>query len=176
MKPWLIDVDSPQHVIEYGMLLMAALAWAGTIVISRNFPSKMDAPSLLLWSFGLSFALLLLFSVASGTSLHFPANSMPYALFNGVIVAPMGVLPDFIVQEAHADIVSDFISGNSCLRRAGFVHCPGRGDRRQPDRGKSTDLRRYHRGEPLRKFRVWGRTMLLKEPSYAAPQTACDPG
>jgi hypothetical protein len=27
-----------------------------------------------------------------------------------------------------------------------------------------------------RKFRVWGRTMLLKEPSYAAPQTACDPG
>ncbi len=27
-----------------------------------------------------------------------------------------------------------------------------------------------------RKFRVWGRTMPLKEPSYAAPQTACDPG
>lgn len=27
-----------------------------------------------------------------------------------------------------------------------------------------------------RKFRVWGRTMLLKEPSYAATQTACDPG
>jgi transposase len=27
-----------------------------------------------------------------------------------------------------------------------------------------------------RNFRVWGRTMLLKEPSYAAPQTACDPG
>jgi transposase len=27
-----------------------------------------------------------------------------------------------------------------------------------------------------RKFRVWGRTMLLKEPSYAATQDACDPG
>jgi hypothetical protein len=25
-------------------------------------------------------------------------------------------------------------------------------------------------------FRVWGRTMLLKEPSYAATQTAFDPG
>jgi hypothetical protein len=27
-----------------------------------------------------------------------------------------------------------------------------------------------------RNFRVWDRTMLLKEPSYAATQTACDPG
>jgi hypothetical protein len=27
-----------------------------------------------------------------------------------------------------------------------------------------------------RKFRVWDRTMLLKEPSYAAPQTAFYPG
>ena len=27
-----------------------------------------------------------------------------------------------------------------------------------------------------RKFRVWGRTMPLKEPSYAATQTARDPG
>ena len=31
-------------------------------------------------------------------------------------------------------------------------------------------------GGDCRRFRVWGRTMLLKEPSYAAPQTACDPG
>ncbi len=31
-------------------------------------------------------------------------------------------------------------------------------------------------GGDCRKFRVWGRTMLLKEPSYAATQTACDPG
>ena len=27
-----------------------------------------------------------------------------------------------------------------------------------------------------REFRVWGRTMPLKEPSYVAPQTAYDPG
>ena len=27
-----------------------------------------------------------------------------------------------------------------------------------------------------RKFCVWGLTMLLKEPSYAATQTACHPG
>ncbi len=27
-----------------------------------------------------------------------------------------------------------------------------------------------------RKFRVWGRTMPLKEPSYATTQTAFDPG
>ena len=27
-----------------------------------------------------------------------------------------------------------------------------------------------------RKFRVWGRTMLLKEASYATPQTTYDPG
>ena len=31
-------------------------------------------------------------------------------------------------------------------------------------------------GGDCRIFRVWGRTMLLKEPSYAATQTACDPG
>jgi hypothetical protein len=27
-----------------------------------------------------------------------------------------------------------------------------------------------------REFRVWGGTMLLKEPSHAATQTACHPG
>jgi hypothetical protein len=27
-----------------------------------------------------------------------------------------------------------------------------------------------------REFCVWGGTMLLKEPSHAAPQTACHPG
>ncbi len=27
-----------------------------------------------------------------------------------------------------------------------------------------------------RRFRVWGRTMPLKEPSYVTPQTAYDPG
>ena len=31
-------------------------------------------------------------------------------------------------------------------------------------------------GWDCRKFRVWGRTMLLKEPSFAATQIACDPG
>ena len=30
-------------------------------------------------------------------------------------------------------------------------------------------------GRDYPKFRVWDRTMLLKEPSYAAPQTAFDP-
>jgi drug/metabolite transporter (DMT)-like permease len=90
VKPWLIDVASPQSLIGYGMLLAAALAWAGTIVISRNFPSKMDALSLLLWSFGLSFVLLLVFAVASGTSLSLPAASLGYALFNGALVAPLG--------------------------------------------------------------------------------------
>ena len=32
------------------------------------------------------------------------------------------------------------------------------------------------RGRDCRNFRVWGRMMLLKEPSYAATQTACHPG
>ena len=90
VKPWSIDVANPESVIGYGMLLAAALAWAGTIVISRNFPSKMDALGLLLWSFGLSFILLLLFAVASGTSLSLPAASLGYALFNGALVAPLG--------------------------------------------------------------------------------------
>ena len=36
-------------------------------------------------------------------------------------------------------------------------------------------LRRIGLGD-CRNFRVWGRTMLLKEPSYAATQTAHDPG
>jgi hypothetical protein len=37
-------------------------------------------------------------------------------------------------------------------------------------------LTRLRRMRDCRNFRVWGRTMLLKEPSYAATQTACDPG
>jgi hypothetical protein len=32
------------------------------------------------------------------------------------------------------------------------------------------------RSGDYRNFRVWGRTMLLKEPSYAATQTTCHPG
>jgi putative transposase len=34
----------------------------------------------------------------------------------------------------------------------------------------------YQQARDYRKFRVWDRTMLLKEPSYAAPQTAFYPG
>ena len=35
-------------------------------------------------------------------------------------------------------------------------------------------MRRF--GRECQKFRVWGRTMPLKEPSYAATQTARHPG
>lgn len=35
---------------------------------------------------------------------------------------------------------------------------------------------RFGRSWVYREFRVWGRTMPLKEPSYATPQTAFDPG
>jgi hypothetical protein len=42
---------------------------------------------------------------------------------------------------------------------------------RFPDLRAMTGLRRDYR-----KFRVWDRTMLLKELSYAAPQTAFYPG
>ena len=41
----------------------------------------------------------------------------------------------------------------------------GKGDQGSDDRGRD-----------YRKFRVWDRTMLLKELSYAAPQTAFYPG
>lgn len=90
LQPWAIDVSSPQNAFGYGMLLVAALAWAGAIVISRNFPARMGTPDLLLWSFGLSFALLLAFSVLSEIPLELPAGSMGYALFNGALVAPVG--------------------------------------------------------------------------------------
>ena len=39
----------------------------------------------------------------------------------------------------------------------------------------SRDVSQGYRRD-YRKFRVWDRTMLLKELSYAAPQTAFDPG
>ena len=90
VQPWWIDVATPQSLFGYGMLLVAALAWAGTIVLARNFPSKMEASGLLLWSFGLSFVLLFVAAAASGTSLNFPAASLGYALFNGALVAPLG--------------------------------------------------------------------------------------
>lgn len=90
LQPWAIDFSSPQSAFGYGMLLVAALAWAGTIVISRNFPARMDAPDLLLWSFGLSFVLLLAFSVVSEIPLELPAGSIGYAFFNGALVAPVG--------------------------------------------------------------------------------------
>lgn len=90
LRPWAIDVFNTQSAFGYGILLAAALAWAGTIVVLRNFPAKMAAPDLLLWSFGLSFALLLAFCVALKVSLVLPAGSMGYALFNGALVAPAG--------------------------------------------------------------------------------------
>ena len=90
LRPWAIDVSSLQGASGYGMLLTAALAWAATIVISRNFPSRMGALDLLLWSFGLSFVLLLLFSVVSEIPLELPAGSVGYAFFNGALVAPVG--------------------------------------------------------------------------------------
>ena len=37
-------------------------------------------------------------------------------------------------------------------------------------------VKRGTKAGDYRKFRVWDRTMLLKEPSYAAPQTAFYPG
>ena len=37
-------------------------------------------------------------------------------------------------------------------------------------------FRQEQPGRDCREFRVWGRTMPLKEPSYVAPQTAYDPG
>ena len=90
LQPWSIDVFQPESAFGYGMLLAAALSWAGTIVISRNYPTRMDTTDLLLWSFGLSFLLLLACSVASGISLELPVASMGYALFNGALVAPLG--------------------------------------------------------------------------------------
>jgi SRSO17 transposase len=41
---------------------------------------------------------------------------------------------------------------------------------------RSSGERKYYVSRDCRKFRGWGRTMLLREPSYAATQTACDPG
>ncbi|RZI72456.1 MAG: DMT family transporter [Pseudomonas sp.] len=90
LQPWAIDFSRPQSAFGYGMLLAAALAWAGTIVISRNFPARMGASDLLLWSFGLSFALLLAFSVVSEIPLELPTGSIGYAFFNGALVAPVG--------------------------------------------------------------------------------------
>ena len=90
LQPWAIDVSRPQNAFGYGMLLAAALAWAGTIVISRNFPARLGTLDLLLWSFGLSFALLLAFSIMSDISLALPAASLGYVLFNGALVAPVG--------------------------------------------------------------------------------------
>jgi drug/metabolite transporter (DMT)-like permease len=90
LQPWAIDILGSQNAFGYSMLLAAALAWAGTIVISRNFPARMGVLNLLLWSFGLSFSILLALSIFSEIPLELPAGSMSYALFNGALVAPFG--------------------------------------------------------------------------------------
>ncbi len=73
--------------------------------------------------------------------------------------------------------VSHQLGGRLDARRGvGGRELAGRALQRARQGGGVALVSKVHLGRDCRNFRVWGRTMLLRELSYATTQTAPDPG
>jgi drug/metabolite transporter (DMT)-like permease len=88
--PWAIDWRQGPLVLGHALLLLAALVWAATIIITRLRPPALPALEILPWAFALSTVLLVGLALWREPQGGVGPGAWPHALFNGVIVAPIG--------------------------------------------------------------------------------------
>ncbi|NOG70518.1 DMT family transporter [Roseicella sp. DB1501] len=92
VQPWTIEWDDFNKISSYAALLIAAFAWACTIVITRLRSPRLNFVDLLPWSFAISAAILVFIAFVFDTSVRVPLQAWPAAIFNGMVVAPLGTL------------------------------------------------------------------------------------
>lgn len=89
VQPWRTGWGS-EAALGYALLLLAALAWAATIMVTRRWPPALHPLQMLPWAFCLSAFLLLGLALLLEPGGGLPARAWPHALFNGLVVAPLG--------------------------------------------------------------------------------------
>ncbi|WP_165839011.1 DMT family transporter [Roseicella frigidaeris] len=90
VQPWAIDWGELDSMAAYLALLVAAFAWACTILVIRARPPQLHVLELLPWSFAISACLLIALAMILEPTGGIPPGAWPVALFNGMIVAPFG--------------------------------------------------------------------------------------
>lgn len=88
--PWSIDWTDTGTLRGYASLLVAAFAWACTIMVTRARPPRMYVLELLPWAFAISTAALVTLAFALEPDGRLPVAAWPLAAFNGMVVAPLG--------------------------------------------------------------------------------------
>ena len=88
--PWAIDWRQGPLVLGHALLLLAALAWAVAIMVTRLRPPELPALEMLPWAFALSTVLLVGLALWREPAGGVGPAAWPHALFNGAVVAPIG--------------------------------------------------------------------------------------
>lgn len=90
IDPWSIRSADANTILGYAFLLVAALAWACTILVTKLCPPRLHVIELLPWAFALSSALLVILAFTLEPRGGIPRAAWPLAAFNGLVVAPFG--------------------------------------------------------------------------------------
>lgn len=88
--PWAVDWGSARALFGNGALLLAALAWAVAIILSRLYPPRRTMFELMPWYFGTASLMLLALALWREPAGGVGPGAWPHLLGIGLLAAPLG--------------------------------------------------------------------------------------
>jgi len=90
LGPWSIDWSSPGIVRANGLLVLAALLWSISIIVTRRIPPARPMMELLPFCFATALLVLVPLALLREPSGGIGSHAFPHAAFVGLVAAPVG--------------------------------------------------------------------------------------